>query len=77
MLLAERIRANVAAMQSVRGRPVQVTVSLGVASYEGGSDSVDQLLKLADQRVYISKGLGRNRVTSTGDDDGDESRQRA
>jgi len=61
---AERIRAAVEEYGADNGLDRALTISLGVASYEGGGSTVDQLLKLADQRVYISKDLGRNRVTS-------------
>jgi diguanylate cyclase (GGDEF)-like protein len=64
-LLAERIRA------AVEGNQVQlptftqghVTISLGVGcSTVAGSDSIDALLKSADEGVYMAKRMGRNRV---------------
>ena len=60
MLLAERIRENVAAMQTVRGRPVQVTVSLGVASVQAKETS-EAFFERADKAVYSAKRNGRNR----------------
>ena len=60
MLLAERIRANVAAMQSVRGRPTQVTVSLGVASLQA-KETAEDFFERADKAVYSAKRNGRNR----------------
>jgi diguanylate cyclase (GGDEF)-like protein len=66
--LAERIRA------AVEGNKIEVpgftrgnvTISLGVASNEqGGLDSVEALLKAADEAVYDAKRAGRNRVAVT------------
>lgn len=43
------------------------TVSIGVAAYEGGDDSVDSLMKRADLALYQAKKTGRNRVCRFGD----------
>ncbi len=44
------------------GRPIALTVSAGVASFESKTDSVDMLLARADQALYQAKEAGRNRV---------------
>lgn len=73
--LAERIRRTVE-LSSVdyEGKNIPVTVSLGVASAHevlertSGPDiqpNMQDLIRLADQRLYQSKQGGRNRVTST------------
>jgi two-component system cell cycle response regulator len=41
--------------------PIQVTVSLGVAGFEAGDD-VARLYQRADERLYVAKRGGRNRV---------------
>ena len=41
----------------------QITVSLGVSSYRHGIDDIPALIKRADDALYQSKKLGRNRVT--------------
>jgi diguanylate cyclase (GGDEF)-like protein len=60
MLLAERIRENVAAMQTVRGRDIQVTVSLGVARLQP-KETAEAFFERADKAVYSAKRNGRNR----------------
>lgn len=59
---ADRIRAAVAEHRIGFGFDRNVTVSLGVSSIACGASSVDELLKLADRRVYAAKALGRDRV---------------
>ncbi len=44
----------------LEGQQVFVTVSLGIALYPQNGESFDDLLKLADQAMYESKGKGRN-----------------
>ncbi len=62
--VAERVRAAVAEKSFVLpdGRTVPVTVSVGIASLEGGSDTLSRLAKRADIALYEAKNLGRNRV---------------
>jgi two-component system cell cycle response regulator len=43
--------------------PMNITVSIGVASFEGINDTTESLLKRADQALYQAKRDGRNRVT--------------
>ncbi|VAX11846.1 hypothetical protein MNBD_GAMMA26-2572 [hydrothermal vent metagenome] len=42
----------------------QVTISVGVASYQEDGDSAMKLLKYADDRLYQAKKAGKNRVCS-------------
>lgn len=51
-----------------RGRPVRVTASFGVASLSELTSPArsEELVALADRRLYASKQSGRDRVTSTG-----------
>lgn len=60
MLLAERIRENVAAMGTVRGRRIRVTVSLGVALLQP-KETAEAFFERADKAVYSAKRNGRNR----------------
>ncbi|MBK8179854.1 MAG: hypothetical protein IPK67_13420 [Planctomycetes bacterium] len=41
-----------------------MTLSLGVAELDRGSPSVDRMLKTADERTYLAKRAGRNRVVA-------------
>ena len=61
--LAERLRKHVA-MDAVSGLPVndRVTVSIGLATWEGPEDSTENLLARADQALYRAKAEGRDRV---------------
>lgn len=63
--VGERIRATVAALPfpiDNGERAIAMTVSIGVADSLGG-ESIDALLRRADQALYLSKNAGRNRVT--------------
>lgn len=48
-------------MASFRFRRVRVTVSVGVAQWDGASDET-ALLEAADAQLYRAKRAGRNRV---------------
>jgi two-component system, cell cycle response regulator len=66
-VVAERIRREVAATpfvvnQSGTGAPV--TISIGIASVLPKEDTVQNLLKRADDALYGAKAAGRNRVVS-------------
>lgn len=66
--VAERMRLQITAtpMETSAG-PVEVTVSIGVGGMEALElnvrPSVDKLLEIADNCLYVSKDAGRNRVT--------------
>ncbi len=61
---AERIRACVSAAPiDTPESPVTVTLSMGVANYEGMQQpDMDTLLRAADAALYRAKNAGRNRV---------------
>jgi diguanylate cyclase len=66
--VAENIRARVAKLRLVRKHDQLAidafTVSLGVATRRPEDRQHDDLFKRADEALYLSKGGGRNRVTS-------------
>jgi diguanylate cyclase (GGDEF)-like protein/PAS domain S-box-containing protein len=62
-IVAERIRSIVAASDTHVGTDtIKVTVSIGVSTARPG-ESAEALVARADSLMYISKKLGRNRVT--------------
>jgi diguanylate cyclase (GGDEF)-like protein len=62
---AERVRRTVEGRPLVwNGRPLPVTVSLGVATCPDSLPSPGELLAAADAALYRSKGAGRNRSTA-------------
>jgi diguanylate cyclase (GGDEF)-like protein len=63
MAMAEQIRAAFAEQAvEVDGRPVNATVSIGVAVCEQGVLDVQAMLAQADQALYHAKERGRNRI---------------
>ncbi|MBI5837300.1 MAG: sensor domain-containing diguanylate cyclase [Candidatus Eisenbacteria bacterium] len=58
LLAAERLRASVEAHHFPRRR--KVTVSLGVASYPVDGKAEEDLVRKADQALYLAKKAGRN-----------------
>jgi diguanylate cyclase (GGDEF)-like protein len=63
--LAESLRTLVASESSAASAIGGVTISIGVAAWEGGDDSCETLMLRADRRLYRAKGT-RN-VVSAGD----------
>lgn len=61
---AERMRRAVAHHVIGYGYGRPVTISAGVAQREEGADTVDELLRVADRRVYVAKAAGRDQVCS-------------
>ncbi len=61
---AERVRAAVreASVIVADSRPIEVTVSAGVASIPGCADSLHEAIRIADDRLFIAKRGGRDRV---------------
>lgn len=41
---------------------ISVTISVGLAQWHDGIESVDELIRMADERLYQAKRQGRNRV---------------
>ena len=66
--IAERIRSSIAALSFIApgadgGERVQVTVSIGVAALDSGTDrKLSQLIAAADAALYRAKGGGRDQV---------------
>jgi len=60
--VAERMRKSIAAIKidSGQGAEISMTVSAGVATLSDAEDSLDNLLKRADQALYRAKAEGRD-----------------
>lgn len=66
LAVAERIRlATQQASFSNKLQTLKITVSIGVATFPmSGLDSVDDLIRVADEGLYRAKSEGRNRVVT-------------
>jgi two-component system, cell cycle response regulator len=64
VITAERVRDVIAARPIVlaSGQPVNLTISIGVATYPEDADSEEKLIGAADQALYDAKHAGRNQV---------------
>lgn len=61
--IAEKIRAKIESLRmEFQGKTLTITASLGVASNRPEITSVDQLIRVADEKLYEAKRNGKNRV---------------
>ncbi len=64
LALAEFLRMGIEAeIYHFKDKSIKITISQGVSDLSDGVDSAEALLKLADDGLYESKRLGRNRVS--------------
>lgn len=66
--IADRMRRSISGIPfnvGARSGPLTITVSIGVSAVDGSSDSMEAILKRADEALYSAKRGGRNRVNST------------
>jgi diguanylate cyclase (GGDEF)-like protein len=63
-VLAERWREQVdqAVFKLLEGRDAKVTVSIGIAEFEAGFETPNDLIAAADSALYLAKQRGRNRI---------------
>jgi two-component system cell cycle response regulator len=64
--VGERLRKLISAKPfnaGAKSGSLAITVSIGVAAFEGVDDGMESLLKRADEALYQAKREGRNRVT--------------
>ncbi len=62
--IAERIRSTIEdfKLQREGKEPIKTSVSLGVAEFNADKEDINDLIKRADNALYMAKGKGRNRV---------------
>ncbi|MGY5449681.1 putative bifunctional diguanylate cyclase/phosphodiesterase [Agarivorans sp. MS3-6] len=58
--IAETVLAALAKRFTIKQEAAYVTGSIGITLYPGDGDTVESLVKHADQAMYVSKGRGRN-----------------
>lgn len=64
-MIAEKLRERLASTPvELKGTPMQMTLSAGVANLGRDGDRLDQLMNAADRRTYAAKRAGRNQVVS-------------
>jgi len=62
---ADQIRKlieNTCGAAVIPGESARITASFGVASFDSGATTLAELIKQADQALYLAKTEGRNRV---------------
>lgn len=67
ILAAERLRKQIESMPFIindDGTEISVTASFGLTQFTGKDDSVEAMLKRADEALYRAKETGRNQVVS-------------
>lgn len=57
-LVAQKLMEGLSQIESAGGKPVRVTVSIGIAVYPDDAGSIEQLVDCADQAMYRSKRAG-------------------
>jgi diguanylate cyclase (GGDEF)-like protein len=62
--VAERLRETIASqpVSTARGAVLDITISIGMATFPVDAQSEDELIAAADQALYAAKHQGRNRV---------------
>ncbi len=66
--LANELRERIANTPAhYEGKPVPITASLGIAYWPADAERLNELYQIADQRLYLGKKSGRNRVVPASD----------
>ncbi len=67
LVVARKIKSGLSKLRfdSMRVKEVSVQVSMGVAAYQGESETSSDLIQRADQALYQAKQTGRNRIVTS------------
>ena len=61
--IAEKIRQKISELQLVyEGTSIDVSVSIGISSNNAATNSIEDLIRRADEKLYVAKRNGKNRV---------------
>lgn len=60
---AQKILSMLSASYSIDGEEIFISASMGIALYPDDASSIEDLVKNADQAMYVAKREGRNRLT--------------
>ncbi len=60
--VAQQIRQNIEAIEIIEEMKLRFTVSIGIASMQSTDQNIDQIMKVADEKLYKVKSTTRNRV---------------
>ncbi len=60
--VAEKVRKSISEVTYEENPEVRVTISGGVSCAPDEGDQLNQLLEIADKKLYQAKGDGRNRI---------------
>ena len=60
---ADELRLYIHKVSKDTGVPTDVTVSIGVSLFQSDGKSFDELFRMSDNALYVSKQNGRDRVT--------------
>ncbi len=68
-VMAERVRLAIEQHNiNIDGTNLNITVSIGIASQDAEhTDTVRDLMRIADKRLYLAKDMGRNRIAVNND----------
>ncbi len=69
-MVAERLRVFIAEQPfkvESQEEPLPVTISIGIASAQGSTETASGMLDRADKALYVAKNAGRNRVATDAD----------
>jgi len=67
-IILEKLRKSVESLTiNHKGHEIKITISVGVSTAYG--DSFDDMIKLADEAVFLAKEQGRNQVVFSGKGD--------